>query len=55
MNHSRNFRQLPLAPFPRQSAPRLNDRVEKALRPRRCRFLVMPTGSGFVQVSLNKR
>jgi hypothetical protein len=54
MNHSPNDRQSPLGPFPGLPAPRLHGRVVEVLRPRRWRFLVMPTGKGFMQVCLNK-
>jgi hypothetical protein len=54
MNHSRNHRQSPLAPFPGQSTPRLRDRVEEVLRPRTWRFFVMATLKSFMQVSLGE-
>jgi hypothetical protein len=52
MNHSRNHRHSPLAPFPGEPTPRLYDRGAEALRLRPRRFRVMPTGKGVMEVSL---
>jgi len=46
-------RRSPLGLFPGQPTPWLYDRVVEVLRTRHWRFLVMPTGKGFMQVSLN--
>jgi hypothetical protein len=50
-----NDRQSPLAPFPGQPTPRLDDRRVEFLRPRHSRSLVTPTGKGFMQVSRKQR
>ena len=47
-------RRSPLGLFPGEPTPRLYDPVVEALRTRHWRFHVMPTGKGFMQVSLNK-
>lgn len=54
MNNPSADHRLPLGLFPGQRTAELYDRVTEVLRTRRWRFLVMPTGKGFVQVSLNK-
>jgi len=54
MNNSPTDRQSPLGLFPGEPTPTLYDRVVEVLRTRRWRFLVRPTGKGFMQVSLNK-
>ena len=46
--------RLPLELFPGEPTPGLYHRVAEALRTRHRRFLVTPTGKGFMQVSLNK-
>ena len=53
MNHSRNHRQSPLAPFPGQPTARLHHRVPEVPRTQPLRFPVTPTGKGFMQASLN--
>ena len=52
MNHSRNHRQSPLAPFPRQPTPRAYHRVAEAPRTRHWHFLVMLAGKGLMSGSL---
>ena len=54
MNHSRNHRQSPLAPFLGRSAPRLYDRRVETPRIRPWRFLVMTAGKGLTQVGRNR-
>ena len=54
MNNSPADRRSPLGPFPGEPTPRLHDRLIEVPRTRHWRFLVMPTGKGFMQVSLNK-
>jgi hypothetical protein len=53
MNHSPNDRQSPLGPFPGQPAPRLYGCAVEVLRTQTWRVLVVPTGRGFMQVSLD--
>jgi hypothetical protein len=55
MNNPSADHRLPLGLFPGQRTAELYDRVTEVLRTRRWRFLVMPTGKGFVQVSLMQR
>ena len=54
MNNSPADRRSPLGLFPGQPTARLCDRVVEVLHTRHWRFLVMPAGKGFMQVSLNK-
>ena len=53
MNNSPVDRRSPLGLFPGEPTPRLYDRLVEVLRIRHGRFLVMPTGKGSMQVSLN--
>lgn len=53
MNNSPVDRRSPLGLSPGEPTPKLCDRLVEVLRLRHWRFLVMPTGKGFVQVSLN--
>ena len=54
MNNFLADRRSPLGLFPGEPTPRLYDRTVEVLRTRHWRFLVMPTGKGFMQVSLDK-
>ena len=47
-------RRSPFGLFPGEPTARLYVRLVEVLRSREWRFLVMPTGKGFMQVSLNK-
>jgi hypothetical protein len=47
-------RRSPLGLFPGEPTPRLYDRVVEVLRTQHWRFLVVPTGKGFMQVRLNE-
>jgi hypothetical protein len=53
MNNSPTDRRSPWGPFG-EPAPRPYDRVVEVLRTRHWRFLAMPTGKGFMQVSINR-
>jgi hypothetical protein len=54
MNNSPADHRSPLGLFPGEPTARLYDRVVEVLRARQRRFLVLPTGKGSMQVSLNK-
>ena len=54
MNNSPADRRSPLGLFPGEPTARLCDRWVEVLRTRHGRFLVMPTGKGFMQVSLGE-
>ena len=54
MNNSPADRRSPLGLLPGELTPSLYDRVVEVLRTRYWRFLVMPTGKGFMEVCLNK-
>ena len=54
MNYSPTDRRSPLGLFPGDPTPRLYRLVVGVLRTRHWRFLSMPTGKGFMQVSVNK-
>jgi len=54
MNNSPADRRSTLGLFPGKPSPRLYDRVVEVLRTRQRRFLVLPTGKGFVEVRLNR-
>ena len=54
MNNSPQYHRSSLGLFHGEPTQRRYDRVVEVLRTRRWRFLVMPTGKCFRQVSLNK-
>jgi hypothetical protein len=54
MNHSPNYYQSPLAPFPGQSAPRLYGCTVAPLHTPPWRLFVAPTGKGFMSTSLSE-
>ena len=54
MNNSPADCRSPWGLFPGEPTPRLYERLVEVLRIRHWRFLVMPTGKGFMQVGLNK-
>ena len=47
-------RRSPLGLFAGAPTPRLYDRVAEVLRTRHWRFLSVPTGKGFIQLSLTR-